>query len=122
MTATILKFPIPQVSHDRPIDPERVDQALMKMRAILPGSAYAVLRVILEWTCVMGKPDEIFMMDDFLNYAKLREQQVTWAIDYLKERGLIVVKEKTHFGDFLIQPNHMAVFNTANKTRVNQAN
>lgn len=119
MTATILKFPIQEVSHDRPIEPERIDQALMIMRAILPKSAYAALRVILEWTCVMGKPDEIFMVDDFINYAKLREHQVTWAIAYLKERGLIVVKEKTHFGDYLIAPNHMVIFNIVNKTRIN---
>lgn len=115
MTATILQFPTVALTPDRHIDHDRLENALMKMRAILPASAYAVLRTVLEWTCFLGRPEEVFMLSDFREYSKLRDAQAEWAIQHLCERGLITVKEKTHFGDYLIQPNFMALFNIAGK-------
>lgn len=115
MTATILQFPTVAITSDRPIEHSRLENALIRLQQVLPASAYGVLRTVLEWTAFLAKPEEVFMLSDFREYAKLRDTQAEWAIMYLTDHNLITVKEKTHYGDYLIQPNVMVMLNLTEK-------
>lgn len=122
MTATILPFPTVAITRDRPIEHGRLHDALVRLQAVLPASAFGVLRTVLEWTTFLAKPEEVFMLEDFREYAKLRTTQAEWAIMYLEEHGLIVVKERTQCGDYVIQPNVMVLLNITKKLHEAQGN